>query len=170
MGEVCRVEKKISDAYFYGSYAKGDYNEKSDVDIPLTADVESEDLSPYRKALSHVRGQLSLRHDALISVNAEPLRRFRRYANALPYCRNVIREGFVTLSDAEKRKIAENGFAEQRFPLSGFFYGFPENLGGFSLQCHSLRSCEKIIRADRTNRLKSPPKGEMSPQGDKGGA
>ena len=98
LGEVCCAcnavfDKKISDAYLYGSYARGDYNEESDVDILLTVDVEPEELPPYRKALSHVRGELSLRHDVLVSVNVEPLRRFRRYANALPYYQNVIREG-----------------------------------------------------------------------------
>ena len=98
LGEVyhaCNAvfEKKISDAYLYGSYARGDYHEDSDVDILLTVDVEPEELPSYRKALSHVRGQLSLKHDVLVSVNVEALRRFRRYGNTLPYYQNVIHEG-----------------------------------------------------------------------------
>ena len=98
LGEVCRAcnavfEKKISDAWLYGSYARGDYDEESDVDILLTVDVEPEELPTYRKALSHVRGQLSLKHDVLVSVNVEPVERFRRFEWATPYYQNVVQEG-----------------------------------------------------------------------------
>lgn len=98
LGEVCRecnavFDKKISDAWLYGSYARGDYHEDSDVDIFMTVDVEPEELPSYRKALSPVRGQLSLKHDVLVSVNVEPLRRFQKFRNALPYFQNVVREG-----------------------------------------------------------------------------
>ena len=86
-------EKKISDAYLYGSYARGDYHEDSDVDILLTVDVEPEELPSYRKAVCHVCSDLGLKHDVLVSPSVEPLRPFRRFQNALPYYQNVIREG-----------------------------------------------------------------------------
>ena len=97
LGEVCRTcnrvfEKKISDAWLYESYARGDYDKDSDVDILLTVDVETEELPPYRRALSHVRGQLSLKHDVLVSVNVEPEGRFRKNRNAMPYYQNVVQE------------------------------------------------------------------------------
>ena len=98
LGEVCRAcnavfEKKISDAYLYGSYARGDYNEESDVDILLTVDVEPEELPPYRKAVCHVCNDLGLKHDVLLSPAVEPLGQFRKFQNALPYYQNVLKEG-----------------------------------------------------------------------------
>ena len=98
LGEVCRAcnqvfDRKIADAWLYGSYARGDFNEDSDVDILLTVDVEPRELPSYRRALSHVRGQLSLKHDVLVSVQVEPLQRFRQYEHAMPYYQNVVREG-----------------------------------------------------------------------------
>ena len=84
---------KIHDAYLYGSYARGDYHEDSDIDIFLTVDVAPEELRPYREAAAKVCSELGLEHDIMISAAVEPLSRFRRYADVLPYYRNVIKEG-----------------------------------------------------------------------------
>ena len=37
--------------------------------------------------------RLSLEHDITVSVTVKPLEQFRRYQTALPYYRNVVREG-----------------------------------------------------------------------------
>lgn len=86
-------EHKIHDAYLYGSYARGDYHDGSDIDIFLTVDVAPEDLRPYREAAARVCSELGLEHDIMISAAIEPLSRFQRYAEVLPYYRNVIKEG-----------------------------------------------------------------------------
>ena len=98
LGEVyhaCNAafDRKIADAYLYGSYARGDFHDESDVDILLTVDVEPEELPAYRKAAFIVSGELSLKHDVLVSVTVKPLRQFRQYENVLPYYQNVIKEG-----------------------------------------------------------------------------
>lgn len=36
---------------------------------------------------------MSLEHDITVSVTVKPLEQFRRYQTALPYYRNVVREG-----------------------------------------------------------------------------
>ena len=98
LGEVYHAcnnvfEKKINDAWLYGSFARGDYQSDSDVDILLTVDVEPDELPPYRKAASNVGGDLSLEHDILVSVTVKPLRQFQQYENTVPYYQNVVREG-----------------------------------------------------------------------------
>ena len=98
LGKVYRAcnavfDRKISDAWLYGSYARGDYDEDSDVDILLTVDVEPEDLPSYRRAVCHVCSDLGLKHNVLVSPAVEPLRQFRKFQNALPYYQNVIKEG-----------------------------------------------------------------------------
>ena len=86
-------EKPVCDAYLYGSYARGDFDEDSDVDLFLTADLLPEELPAYRQAVSHIRGQLSLKYDVLISIKIIPVRQFQHYRNVLPYYRNILREG-----------------------------------------------------------------------------
>ena len=46
-----------------------------------------------REIATKVTSRLSLEHDITVSVTVKPLEQFRRYQTALPYYRNVVREG-----------------------------------------------------------------------------
>ena len=82
----------IHDAYLYGSYARGDDHDGSDVDILLTVDLNWEQISNYRRAVAHAVSNLSLKHDVTVSVSVNPLDIFLRFAE-LPYYKNVRSEG-----------------------------------------------------------------------------
>ena len=84
---------RIRDAYLYGSYARGDYHEESDVDILLTADASAEEISRHRDAVAHVSSELSLANDVTVSLTVKPYAQFLRYGEAMPYYRNVRTEG-----------------------------------------------------------------------------
>ena len=86
-------DKRISDAILYGSYARGDYHEDSDIDILLTVDTDAAELPGYRKAVAQICSDLSLKHDVMISATVKPLAEFYRHADVLPYYRNVLKEG-----------------------------------------------------------------------------
>ena len=86
-------DKQVNDAYLYGSYARGDYHEDSDIDILLTVDAAPVELPMYRKQLAHICSELSLRHDIMVSATVKPLAEFHRYASVLPFYKNVLREG-----------------------------------------------------------------------------
>ena len=86
-------ETAIQDAYLYGSYARGDYHEESDVDILLTVDIVPEELPRYRAVTFEVSGELSLKYGVVVSITIKPLRQFRRYGQVLPYYQNIIKEG-----------------------------------------------------------------------------
>ena len=84
---------KLSDAYLYGSYARGDYDDESDVDILITVDMAPEALAAFRRQVSAINSELSLEHDVTVSITAKPLEQFQKYSDILPYYQNVIREG-----------------------------------------------------------------------------
>lgn len=84
---------KIKHAYLYGSYARGDYNSNSDVDILLTVDMDASEISKYRSAVAKVTSGLSLDYDVTVSVTVKPLAQFIRFSNVLPYYQNVLKEG-----------------------------------------------------------------------------
>ena len=84
---------RIHDAYLYGSDARGDFNPESDIDILLTVDLEQAEIAKHRNDVAKVTSRLSLEHDITVSVTVKPLEQFRRYQTALPYYRNVVREG-----------------------------------------------------------------------------
>ena len=98
LGEVYAVcnpifGNTITDAYLYGSYARGDYHAESDIDILLTVDLASDAISKLRNTLAHAVSELSLEHDITVSVTVKPLSQFKQYANILPYYMNILREG-----------------------------------------------------------------------------
>lgn len=91
---ACRpIFGRIHDAYLYGSYARGDFTPESDVDILLTVDLGQAEIAKHRNDVAKVTSRLSLEHDITVSVTVKPLEQFRRYQTALPYYRNVVREG-----------------------------------------------------------------------------
>lgn len=93
--QLCRLlfADKLHDVYLFGSYARGDYDEESDVDILLTLDLTDRQLIKYRKSVSYINSRLSLKYDVTVSTILVPLKRFIKYADDLPFYSNVINEG-----------------------------------------------------------------------------
>ncbi len=92
---ICNLvfPKPFQDAYLYGSNARGDQHEESDIDILLTVVMNESELPFYRKALARVCSDLSLKHDVMVSPTIKPSEQFHRYSSVLPYYQTVIREG-----------------------------------------------------------------------------
>ena len=84
---------RILDAYLYGSYARGDYHDDSDIDIFLVVDAAVEEIGLLRQKIADIESDLSLEYDVTISVAVKPAEQVRRYAAMLPYYANVMREG-----------------------------------------------------------------------------
>lgn len=87
------VFKTIEEAYLYGSYARGDYNSESDVDILLTVNLEQSEISKRRMAVASITSKLSLEYGVTVSVTVKPESEFYRYVSILPFYQNVLKEG-----------------------------------------------------------------------------
>lgn len=82
--------ERLRGLWLFGSYARGDYREDSDVDILLLLagpDQISEEMNRYGK----VRSEICLRHDLVIGIVATSEDRFDRQIE--PLFQNVRREG-----------------------------------------------------------------------------
>lgn len=84
---------KLKDIYLYGSYARGDYHEESDVDILIVLDLEPSEISEYRQPVAAIASDLSLKHDITVSVTMKPAIQIRKYMNIVPFYKNVLEEG-----------------------------------------------------------------------------
>ena len=98
VGEVYRECSKIypwdiQDAFLYGSYARGDYDAESDIDVLLTVKADGEDIAQYRDMLAEISSDLSLKHAVTISITAKPLEQFLRYSEVVPFYKNVLQQG-----------------------------------------------------------------------------
>lgn len=85
--------KNAVQAYLYGSYARGDYHEESDIDILLTVNMAADSLAKTRRAIANIASDLSLKHDITVSIAVKTHEQFAKYSNILPYYQNVVKEG-----------------------------------------------------------------------------
>ena len=88
-----RIFGRVKDAYLYGSYARGDFHEESDVDILITVEKPQSDISKHRKDIACLSSELSLAHDITVSISVKPAEQFERCASFLPFYKNVVAEG-----------------------------------------------------------------------------
>lgn len=87
------LRDRLRGAYLYGSYARGDYDAESDVDILLLADVPQENLSCYKKPFLHLTSELGLEYDTVITVTLKDAQTFSQYQRAVPFYQTIRQEG-----------------------------------------------------------------------------
>ena len=87
--------EKLKDVILFGSYARGDYDSESDVDIAILADIPKEKEVLYHKELTKIMGDIYEKYD--YSVVLAPIvisfSFFEEWKNDLPFYRNVNLEG-----------------------------------------------------------------------------
>lgn len=85
--------EKLNSVILYGSYARGDYDSESDIDVMALVDLEKSELAKYRRTVSDFANDIDLKYDVLLSVKLQDKFTFEKYGNALPYYINIAREG-----------------------------------------------------------------------------
>ena len=98
MKETCEMLKnvfgdRLEQIWLYGSYARGDFDSESDVDIMVLVDLPKDKLSSYRRKVSDFSSELDLKYDVLLSIKLQDKETFQRFAEVLPFFKNIIREG-----------------------------------------------------------------------------
>jgi len=84
--------EKLKGVILYGSYARGDATEGSDIDIIVLLD-EINDFDAELDTLFEIIGRIDLKYDTLISIL--PLEERQYLARRLPVILNAKREGIL---------------------------------------------------------------------------
>ena len=84
---------KLDAVILYGSYARGDYDDESDIDIMVRIKCSREDLMKYFYVFSDIGSQLSLDNDVTVSILVYDTETFEHFRTAMPFLVNVEREG-----------------------------------------------------------------------------
>jgi predicted nucleotidyltransferase len=86
-----RLDKVI----LYGSYARGDYDDESDIDIMVLADIPRGNCSDEYEKINRFISRLGLEHDVMITVSITDCITFYKFIDDLPFYMSVQREGVV---------------------------------------------------------------------------
>ena len=84
-----RVKKII----LYGSYARGDFNKNSDVDIMILTDLNEKEIEDYRDKISDIAFDIELDKEIYISPIIKNVDKYNARINVIPFYMNVQKEG-----------------------------------------------------------------------------
>ncbi len=85
--------EKFQSVILYGSYARGDYDEESDIDIMIMVDMSREELKKYRAIYSEFFSDINLENGVFLTSKLQSKEYFEKWQYAMPFYQNILREG-----------------------------------------------------------------------------
>lgn len=85
--------KKVKSIILYGSYARGDNDDESDMDIMVLFDCPYEETLNFRDDISEIASDIGLENDIFVSILFRDVNSFKYRCNALPFYQNIVKEG-----------------------------------------------------------------------------
>ena len=89
-------DKKLKRVILFGSYARGDYDAESDIDVMFLIDDEAKILSSkYRKPVRRIISDIDLKYGVLLCSVLQNEHDFYTCVNSIPFYQNVEKEGIT---------------------------------------------------------------------------
>ena len=90
------LKNNLSKLIVYGSYARGDYKENSDIDVMILTPLSKEEIEQVENSIFDLAFDLELESGIVdISVVIKNENQFNYWLGALPFYDNVEKEGIV---------------------------------------------------------------------------
>ena len=87
---------KLCKIILYGSYARGDFDSESDIDVMVLADVENgQQFQEWEKILWDIGWKTGSQHDIMVSIFLKDNSHFYEWMDAMAFYRNVAEDGVV---------------------------------------------------------------------------
>lgn len=86
-------DKELKEIIIYGSYARGESNEGSDLDIMVLVNMNEKEINKKRDEVLDMVVDLTTRYGIVLSIIENNYDYFYDWAKVLPFFTNVIREG-----------------------------------------------------------------------------
>ena len=86
-----RLDKVI----LYGSYARKDNDDESDIDIMILAKVSSDDANRLDMGLTKIANRLGLEHDVMVSLFVKDCETFYKFLRTEPFYQSVMKDGVL---------------------------------------------------------------------------
>lgn len=83
----------VKEIILFGSYARNEANDESDIDVMVLLDTPREQIPAYRRKIAPIASELLLQHGIVVSPVLESKAFFDRNRTTYPFFRNVDQEG-----------------------------------------------------------------------------
>ncbi len=83
----------IVEIFIYGSYARKDCNDESDIDMAAIVKGNRIDLQQKLKRVWDMSADIGLENDIIVSPSVIPYDEFEEYKDKLPYYMNILKDG-----------------------------------------------------------------------------
>ena len=85
--------KHLKNIILYGSYARGEADDESDVDVLVLVDLPREEIIRFRRPVATIASEYLFSDNMLIAPIIENQTFFEQNQAILPFYRNIAREG-----------------------------------------------------------------------------
>lgn len=79
----------------FGSYARGDYREESDMDIMILADLCPEEVSGYADKIYDITYDFEVKYGMEINPSVQSVRIYEQWKKVYPFFMNVEKDGVL---------------------------------------------------------------------------
>jgi len=87
--------ERLKKVILYGSYARGDYDKNSDIDIMILTDLTDKEIIEYRIKVRELACDLELENDIMISPLVRNVDKYNQRTNVIPFYMNIQEEGVI---------------------------------------------------------------------------
>ena len=82
------LQDKVYKIILYGSYARGDFNSESDIDVMILLNCSKEELVGYRRAVALIASNISLEQDVMLSLLLKDRETFEEWMDTVVFYQN----------------------------------------------------------------------------------
>ena len=89
------IPEDLKEIILFGSYARGDYTEESDVDIAVLVGCDREETTKYKEGLVELSAELDLKNLVVVNFVCLPYKEYEEKKSYYPFYSNIAKEGRV---------------------------------------------------------------------------
>ncbi len=89
------IGNRLKKVILYGSYARGDFDKNSDIDIMILTDFNEKEIIKARMQIRDLACELELENDVIISPIVRNIEKYNARTKIIPFYINVQKEGVV---------------------------------------------------------------------------
>lgn len=85
--------ERLNKIILYGSYARGDFRQDSDMDIMILADIPQEEISSYADKVYDVTYDFEMQYGMEINPSVQSLQTYEQWKKVYPFYMNIEKDG-----------------------------------------------------------------------------